>query len=376
MRKLSENEIQKYENLLFKAKEYKIPEKELTIFDTALKNHHENPTTELLSFFLDPEQKHGLETSFYDGFIDAIKHYDEYKLFEFGQIITLETQQSTQDGKYIDLWIETDTALIIVEVKVHHIQNNPFKNYIKWAESKLKEINKDRTDLESKKRLVPLILSPNGKSNISGWTGISFTDFTEMVQSTLGFQIIKNPLSKWALFARDFLLHLNSFNELLDTDMESLKFVVDNMSNIQDLVTLRENVYQEIIDHINNEIQQSIGETYQVGLRRHTWGNTPAFRFIGNNWKDWSDTVLNLHIGDSPMGCKVNMYIHLPTDNIVEKAQSLLKSSPFPVTKQWYEQKNKYWGTSWEFNSFDLDDVTKLIVFTQNILNHVETELK
>jgi hypothetical protein len=52
MAELDDKELQRYENLLLKAQQYKIPEREMTIFDTALKNHHENPITELLSFFL------------------------------------------------------------------------------------------------------------------------------------------------------------------------------------------------------------------------------------------------------------------------------------------------------------------------------------
>ena len=61
MQEIEDQLIQKYENLLLQAQQYKKPEREMTIFDTALKNHHENPITELLSFFLDPNEKHQLE---------------------------------------------------------------------------------------------------------------------------------------------------------------------------------------------------------------------------------------------------------------------------------------------------------------------------
>lgn len=376
MAELEEKLLQKYENLLRQAQQYKTPEKEMTIFDTALKNHHENPTTELLSFFLNPEQKHGLEASFYDGFVEAIKQLDEYQNHEFGQFIKIETQQTTSTGKYIDLWFETDTSLIIVEVKVQHIQNNPFTDYMKWGQQKLTQINKELSETEGKKKLITLILSPTGISDISNWKGISFTEFTDKVQKTLGFQIIKNPMSKWGIFARDFLIHLNSFNEFLETDMESIKFVVENMKHIQELVDLREKTYQEIINHINSEISKSLGNTYQVGMRRHTWSGTPAFRFIGNNWKDWSDTVLNLHIGKSPMSCGVNMYIQYPTDEIVSNVIKLLEHSPNSMSNQRYESGNKYWVVSFNFNTFDLSEITQLIVFTQGILNRVETEWK
>jgi hypothetical protein len=127
MQDLEDQLIQKYENILLKAQKYKMPERELTIFDTALRNHHENPTTELLSFFLDPNEKHHLGTAFYDGFIQAIKSHDEYADFDFGQLLEIRTQQTTDKGNRIDLWFQTDTALVVIEVKVFHHQTNPVK---------------------------------------------------------------------------------------------------------------------------------------------------------------------------------------------------------------------------------------------------------
>ena len=121
--------------------------------------------------------------------------------------------------------------------------------------------------------------------------------------------------------------------------MESLKFVVDNMQKIQELVELRDNVYQEIINHINNKLQVALGDEYEPYVRRHTWEGTPALRFVGNNWKDWSDTVLNLHISDQPMSCSITIYIQHPTEEIVKKVQQSLAKGIYAKTEPWYEQK-------------------------------------
>lgn len=370
--------IKKYENLLLKAQQYKKSEREMTIFDTALNNHHENPITELLAFFLNPNEKHGLGASFYNGLIESIKSNDEYQDFDFGGFLSLSTQQITENGKFIDLWFETDTSLVIVEVKVHHHQNNPFNDYVAWGDKQCKQLNnKTKNELSPEKKLITIVFCPNGDCYAEGWLGVSYRCLTTEVKNQLGAHILQNPLNKWSIFARDFLLHLDGFIDLLETNMESLKFVVDNMSKIQELVELRDNVYQEIIDHIINESQKALGEEYEPYVRRHTWDGTPALRFTGNNWTDWSDTVLNLHINASPMSCGINMYIQNPTEEIIEKVKIQLKNSPYPIEKEWYEGKNKqYWGTSWKFNSFDLSNVTKLIVFTQTLLNRVELEWK
>ena len=99
MYEIEDQLIQKYENLLLKAQQYKKPEREMTIFDTALNNHHENPITELLAFFLNPNEKHGMGSSFYNGFIEAIKNLTEDKL---KNIVKLDNEVLSEAMKYFE----------------------------------------------------------------------------------------------------------------------------------------------------------------------------------------------------------------------------------------------------------------------------------
>lgn len=379
MAELDDKELQRYENLLLKSQQYKIPEREMTIFDTALKKHHENPITELLSFFLNPNEKHGLGTSFYDGFINSLNDKEEYEDFDFGSFLKVSTQQKTDKGNFIDLWLETDTALIIVEVKVYHYQKNPFPDYLAWGRKKLKELGNRTKKEESyfEKELVPIILCPDGISFAEQWLGLAYNDLTLEIRTTLAHDFFKSSLNKWGIFARDFLLHLDSFVDLLETNMDSLNFVVDHMQQIQNLVNLREDVYQEIINHINNELQVAVGEEYEPYFRRHMWSNTPAFRFTGNNWKEWSESILNLHIDTAPMGYSIVMYIENPTNEILKRVRQIFAKSAYQLTSEGYEGKNNnYWKANWDFAKFNLDDATKMIVFIHKILNKVELEWK
>lgn len=380
MQNLDDHLIQKYENLLLKAQKYKVPEKEMTIFDTALKNHHENPITELLSFFLNSNEKHGLGSSFYNGFISSLNATEEYADFDFGQFLELSTQQTTDKGNRIDLWFETDTALVLVEVKVYHYQKNPFPDYAAWGRKRLKEINQSCKKEESsfEKQLVTLVLCPDGKSYADHWLGLAYNDLTSEIRTALAHDFFKNSLNKWGVFARDFLLHLDSFVDLLETNMESLNFVVHHMQQIQQLVELRENVYQEIIDHINNELKTTLGEDYEPIVKWHTWGDShPAIRFSGNNWKDkWTDTTLNLHISKNPMSCSIHIHVENQTDEIIKKLKHYLKKGLSSPTEPWYERNQRFWCMKWDFDEFNLHEVTKFIVFTQGALNKVETEWK
>lgn len=372
MQEIEDQLIQKYENLLLQAKQYKKPEREMTIFDTALKNHHENPITELLSFFLDPNEKHQLEECFYQGFIAALKQYEQYQDFEFGEFKKLSTQQVTDQGKFIDLWVETDTALIIVEVKVYHHQNNPFKEYEAWANKKIE--HKKRQDQE--KRLVHIVLCPNGKCAIDNWLGLSYTQLTTCIRQHISQYAFNQSLNKWVIFAREFLLHLESFNRLLDMDMSRLNFVVDNMYKIQELIGLKQSVFQEIIAHINKELQIELGETYLPEVKERTWRGGPAFYLRGQNWKDASSSILYLRLNNKPMSCSVRMYVHKPTSELREQIKVLLNDSKYLLLSDWDEQNGKWWCLNWDFTEFDLETVTNQIIFTHKILNRVELEWK
>ena len=66
------DQLEIYKNLLLQAAKYHQPPREKTFFDTAIRKHYENPTTELLSFFLNPENEHGLGSVFFDGLTDAL----------------------------------------------------------------------------------------------------------------------------------------------------------------------------------------------------------------------------------------------------------------------------------------------------------------
>jgi hypothetical protein len=53
-----------FKGLLEVAKKFKQQPREKTFFDTAIRNHYENPTTELLEFFLNPLEAHELDDTF------------------------------------------------------------------------------------------------------------------------------------------------------------------------------------------------------------------------------------------------------------------------------------------------------------------------
>ncbi|WP_168406216.1 PD-(D/E)XK nuclease family protein [Acinetobacter indicus] len=130
---------QHFQTLLENAKKFKKQPREKTFFDTAIRNHYENPTTELLEFFLNPRESHELGDVFWKGFSDIVQaEVGKGSQISIGQIERLERECVTHSGNRIDLMLETDSHLLLVEAKIYHHQNNPFHDYVKYAKTRTK----------------------------------------------------------------------------------------------------------------------------------------------------------------------------------------------------------------------------------------------
>src|SRR5690625_5820378 len=68
---MTEASISELQLLIDKARRYFMPVAEMTFFDVGMRGHYENPTTDLLAFFLDPARQHNLGDSFSRGLLDA-----------------------------------------------------------------------------------------------------------------------------------------------------------------------------------------------------------------------------------------------------------------------------------------------------------------
>ena len=187
-----------YKDLLLQATKYQKPPREKTFFDTAIRKHYENPTTELLSFFLHPQNEHGLGSVFFDGLTQAINSSGpQAKIDDYGIVKNVYTELATASGKRIDLLIETEKAVFLIESKINHCQNNPFDDYEQ-------HISRDFP----KRNSFKIIFCTDGETSVKGWLGLAFPVYIEHVQTYLSQSILKNPYNKWGLFAREFLMHL------------------------------------------------------------------------------------------------------------------------------------------------------------------------
>lgn len=356
-----------YKTLLEVAKKYKVPPREKTFFDTAIRNHYENPTTELLKFFLNPLEAHELEDTFWKGFTDVVLEQAQIDPeIGIGQLEHSERECVTHSANRIDLLLETDTHLLLLEAKIYHHQNNPFDDYVKFAKTRAKG-----------KSILGLILSISGKSEAQNWHGISYQQLVNAVRPYLAEQMLKNPMNKWNLFAREFLLHLESYYQIQNLDMNRVQFIFDHYKEIEELQKLKTNTIKAIVENISQKLNLMI-DNYDSYNKYESWG---GIRFYNRSWGNTSNTTLYIHEVSGEIIFDVTTYIlNLPED-MKEQALSILKCDEDPHYLNWKIEKYKggaerWLCIYWRSPEPTLEAIESLITEKAILLDRIERALR
>ena len=195
-----------------------MPPKERTIFSLGGRGYYENAASDMLAFFLRPNEEHGFGALFLSAFFECMG-VNENAIPELTGA-NVEREQKTKQGNRIDLQITGGKWCLIVENKIWHSPNNPFEDYEEHAKT-LGEYT------------YFAILSPNGNSERDGrWKGIKYADYCVILRRHFGNVLFDSPHSKWHLFAREFILHVE--NELYNPTMntEQANFVEQHEKQI------------------------------------------------------------------------------------------------------------------------------------------------
>jgi hypothetical protein len=200
-------DLQDLKRVLQEVPGYAPREREKTLFSVAgVVGRHENPTTKVLQFFLDPHSGHGLEGLFLRTFIGCLSPH----LADFDwQQVNVSSQVMTSDGKFIDLLITSTDFVLVIENKIWHGLVNPFDSYATHA----RRLAGPRMVMLAV--LSPHGLSPHGATPPRPWQSVAYQLYCRRLKDALHVQ--GGPTSKWHFFAQDFLLQL--LTELYNTTM-------------------------------------------------------------------------------------------------------------------------------------------------------------
>lgn len=214
------------EEFLKQVAEYQAPHKERTIFSLGGRGYYENATSDMLAFFLRPDAEHGFRTLFLIAFFECMG-VSKSSIPDLAGV-NIERERKTLLGNRIDLEIIGQNWCLIVENKICQTKNNPFEDY----ENHAKNLGKPT---------YLAILSPDGEDVLTThnrWVGIKYSDYCARLRESLGMSSFNTPHSKWHLFAREFVLHIE--NEIYTTPMthEQAHFVEQHATEMLQAKTL------------------------------------------------------------------------------------------------------------------------------------------
>ena len=234
--------------LLQEVRKHPFSPREMTFFSVEeIIGRYENPTTVLLRFFMGPDEGHDLGPIFLRAIFACMKIDDSELRFEGVQA---QTQVQTKDGKRIDLLISGRDWVLIIENKIDAPTNNLLTSY----ENHAKQYSPD-------KEIHLAILSPHGQAVtvFPLWKGVSYQEYCNALKHEFAKAVFDRPISKWQVFAREFILHLeNQLYPTMTMTLEQTAFVEANLRDIGDL--------KKLSDCYNKDRQRELSERVQMAF--------------------------------------------------------------------------------------------------------------
>lgn len=227
-----------------------------TFMEIAGYPHYENVCSNILAFFMDSEESHGLGTLVLDALASAgnIAAIDE----GVGGNVSIEREVITDAGNRVDILIESDNRAILIENKIYANIVNPFADYTNYLNSRV-------FDGRAKHKLL-LTVFPTDEDSRWDFTNLTYARFVEEIRSLLGNYISRADTRYLTMFL-DFLNTLENLQRGTRMDQEFVKFFADRGDDVKSLfndlknfrIEMREKV--EELRHLIDTAQHQSVET-------------------------------------------------------------------------------------------------------------------
>ena len=312
------------ESFLKEVAKYVTQAKEPTLFAVGGRGYYENPATDLLGFFLKPQAEHGLGDLFLVTYLDCLKV--NWQQFDMRDVRVIP-QEQTNEGNYIDLLITGENWCLVIENKIRHWQANPFKDYEAHAYK-----------LEKQKPIFSILspkgeISPESDANPDRWFGVSYKDYCQKLRGKMTATFFEKPFSKWHVFAREFILHME--NELYTSPMneKQIEFVENNPKRFLEA----NEMWRQYRIFLCAELKKNLNETFpSFNTKDETWGircNIPQ-------WENRADVVLLTPDVDANQ-LKIRAYLNNVPDSELSMVARELKLGRHETEAKWH-----YWDSN------------------------------
>jgi hypothetical protein len=294
--------------------------REDTLFSIAGRGHYENPTSDLLAYFMKPDAQHGFGPLFLRTFLECMEIESEVLHGLTFDQVKVEREAGTTEKNRIDILIEGRDWILMIENKIYHNLNNDLESYERLAN--------DRGRYKMHKLFA--ILSPYGASSkLNRWKAVTYQKYCSLLKPYFPGGESGNSWSKWQVFAREFILHLET--ELYSTAMtkEQIEFAETNFAKLLQAKHLAEEYQKHLITSLCESLRESIG-VRNVNVSDKGW----AFTFSVDHW---NGTFLSWSYDDA-------IFLRIYCANL-SSAQQKIASEAFQQKRQsrtWKESSNRW----------------------------------
>lgn len=201
--------------------------------------HFENVCSNILAFYFNTNEIHGLKDLVLKSFIESI---DESLLFEYDiETIRIERELYINEKKRIDIVIECNDVVITIENKIYHILNNNLKLY----EESIKK------NFPNKKYVFVVLSLKEENPENKNFIAVTYEKFFSKLKNNLGNYFV-NSNNQYSTFLIDFIQTIENLTKMKMHNNIYLDFYLKNKNEVETLIKEHEDLKNSLVKKVNN----------------------------------------------------------------------------------------------------------------------------
>ena len=272
-------------------------ERPRTFMEIAGYPHYENVCSNILKFFMDPEESHGLGTLV----LDALTSTTEIDVAEgsMSSNVSVDREVSTDAGNRIDILITSDTHAILIENKIHAAASNPFNDYAAY----LDQISDGR-----RSHKILLTLYPTNSGSKWDFANLTHEEFVGQIRSLLG-RYVSNADARHLTMFLDFLNTLENLQRGSRMNQEFVKLLADRGDDIRSLFDGMKSFRADMRSK-GEELQSLINIENYPHIEQRFWNNNIIDMFDNLQYRVnvAEDLLVGIDVRVNPNGWEIRIY--------------------------------------------------------------------
>lgn len=184
--------------------------------------YRENTYSNILKFYLNPNNKHGYDRQILDKFLEAAKlsHFKDYA----PETVDIKREFPTDEGR-IDLLITTNNWVLAIENKIYHSLNNNLDEYFLYVSSNY-----------SKTLTAQIVLSIHKEENAKDFHNLLYKDFVRALEK---IENLQTNSKDYQIYFKHFYNQLKKLTMENPMSTEELEFYHANINAIEKVEDLQ-----------------------------------------------------------------------------------------------------------------------------------------